>query len=58
MARHACKRKVSLESRKGTWRLTPRWSSMRDMMTWPRVLRDLLMEEASRRRSPVAPDDF
>ena len=53
-----CSRKVSLESRKGTWRLAPRCSSMRDMMTWPKVLRDLLMDEASFNRSPVAPEAF
>lgn len=40
------------------WRWVPRCMSTRDMMTWPSVLSDLLMLDASRRRSPAAPDDL
>ena len=48
-------KKVSLESRKGMWRLSRPFSrSARALMTLPRVRRDELMLEASFSRSPVA----
>ena len=46
------------EPLQGTWRWAPRCMSTRDMMMWPSVLSDLLMLEASRSRSPAAPDAF